>query len=425
MYFSWPRLQDTVDEVLATCVDCQMLHRKEAELRNYGFAPPRREIFRSYVIDHITDLPDAGGFTCILRVVEELIDYIWLIPVASTSHEETWNALETRVWAEVGWPLRVKGDGFFREMKLRFARRGVHLAIGLKGNARGQWQAERPNRDDTPSILKTCWRAKSSWPRLCGMLQLLSRNTPRPRLGNKSPAEYATGQKLLFPNGQLADALNQPETNVSAAAAADILAELDDMRKGLAARHEDQHRDATQQALARRGALSHTDIAVGDLVVERSAHKSKRALEYGPDREAVFQVTDVIQGGMLKIVDTRKMKHLIDGEMVTVNDDTDQQGLLGDAADDIPEKTVAARFYIKCHTPRTLVIFDQPKLLMDGAHECWGVNLLTGKFIVREAVDAAIDNSKKRAKVKRKYVYRETLLPQEAYKPPFFSVLDF
>ena len=91
-------------------------------------------------MDHITDLPvSKDGYVGILRVVERLIQFPFLVPVKDLTMPTVMKKLRKHVFSFIGAPAEVQADGAFRSLKAQLMdEMGVHLAVGLPGNARGR-----------------------------------------------------------------------------------------------------------------------------------------------------------------------------------------------------------------------------------------------------------------------------------------------
>ncbi|CAD7963352.1 unnamed protein product [Amoebophrya sp. A25] len=379
-YFSWPTLMITVMSVIKKCLQCLALHAAEDSNSMYLCNPAPSELFREVVIDHITDLPpatiDGVTYRNVLRVVERSIGLVWLVPVQTRSPREAFNAFSIVLVPQIGWPMRATADQAFKAVKRDFRERGTYLALTLSEDARGRHEVERDNRWDAQRVFKTCHAAPESWPFALPALQILSRNTPLDRLGGFAPSELLCGQLIREENAQ---GVGPPVKR--------DLERARNLRQLLPQFAEEIHTKSNNSHLQRRGAIAGTDINEGDFVCKRVDYAEKKAksrLEYGRDFSKVYFVVRVAAGRTLDVVPADKI--ILD----RTSDETEGGELVEKVLQTETPTRVSAKIMIKVSSSKYVRFFDTPYQTANENDDCIGVNLLTGKFIIRSRQSNAV-----------------------------------
>lgn len=88
--FWWPRMRQSVQDYVASCLSCQ--RNKSSTQRPFGLLSPLDipdSRWHTVTMDWITDLPtSSGGFNAILVIVDKLTKYVHLVPTTKESSSE-------------------------------------------------------------------------------------------------------------------------------------------------------------------------------------------------------------------------------------------------------------------------------------------------------------------------------------------------
>jgi len=115
----WPKMEEEIQAVVSACDVCQeAFSRSEAKGKGMAYCPLEipASRFQRLSIDHVGPLDKTeDGFTYVLTVIDQFTRYLFLIPVRSTTAEETAESLITRVFSVIGCPAQIvsdRGPGF-------------------------------------------------------------------------------------------------------------------------------------------------------------------------------------------------------------------------------------------------------------------------------------------------------------------------
>ncbi|KAK3537127.1 hypothetical protein QTP70_002136 [Hemibagrus guttatus] len=110
--FWWPSLGSDVEEYLRACPMCVQL-RTSRHLQEGLLEPlpiPRRP-WSHLSVDFLTDLPDSGGFTTVMVVVDRFSKECWLIPLKGLpTAMQTADAMFQHVFRNFGLPEDIVSD---------------------------------------------------------------------------------------------------------------------------------------------------------------------------------------------------------------------------------------------------------------------------------------------------------------------------
>jgi len=331
------------------------------------------------VIDHITDLKKSPeGNTAVLRIVERLTSWPTLIAVPDLEISTVYRALTKHFDAGFRWPKRVAGDGAFKSLQDYFEKdkRKTRFIPVASLNPQSNWDVERPNREDKARLLKSLKNALvnegESWESLLPTLQFLERNAPKRRNGGLSPAHLLLGQNL--PDEEYSPD-NLQSTNDSLASQIKLINYIKSVRADINDLALDINIVNNINIAAK---VPPSSIEVGDVVVINDTHRNKPKLTIGTDfnTDQVFRVLAILGNNIARCASIFTELQVIAGN---------REQIFTKRNLDTSVRSYHLRRLRKIYISNIYKVFVDAKvgITRTGDVEVWGINLLTGKFVIR------------------------------------------
>ena len=228
--YNWPGLRDLVRNYCKTCTTCA--RSKVPRHLPYGTLkqlPIPERPWNSISMDLIEQLPDSGGYTAILVIVDRLTKQSIFIPTHNTlTASELAELFLLHVFSKHGVPTHVTSDRgsefvshFFRslgkalDMRLHFTS-SYHLE--------GDGQTERVNQTLEQYLRIYCNYQQDNWSRLLPLAEFAYNNAPN----------VTTGVSPFFANKGYNPAISvYPKQDLTSARAREYTVDLDELHAAL------------------------------------------------------------------------------------------------------------------------------------------------------------------------------------------------
>ena len=367
---SWPSLGADCAAYIDDCIGCRLFKAKPAKNWIWNAMSLPRLPFRVIVVDHVGPFKRTRrGNRFILRVVCVLTMAGFLIPTPDTKRATTIHCLKVNVFASHGWPLAIKADGPFTTLREILAPSGVHVIIGNPESPTSQWQAERPNREQTRQLYAAVHQHGNDWDEITPALQLSWRCSPMERLNGRTPLEALTGAigrmpistALAPPSGR--PSLRDPECYSAADTAEHLVVAMKGIRDDIVEAGEAINEKNCLERAAAHGTTT-SPLSVGDIVTPfEKLEKGKM----GVDRDSirVYIVDNIISN-----------RAIIIREVLTKGVTVSFGGT----------KTVNPSNYIKLGTKNVITSYAKPKriVIKKRRYKVVAINNYTLKSILKD-----------------------------------------
>ncbi|KAK3569123.1 hypothetical protein QTP86_024496 [Hemibagrus guttatus] len=167
--FWWPSLGSDVEDFVRQCATCAQAwtSRQRPEGLLEPLPVPRRP-WSHLSVDFLTDLPDSGGFTAIMVVVDRFSKGCKLVPLKGLpTAMQTADAMFTHVFRNFGLPEDIvsdRGPQFTsRVWRALCARLDIGVSLSSSHHPQSNGQAERLNQEIGRFLRSYCSREQQRW----------------------------------------------------------------------------------------------------------------------------------------------------------------------------------------------------------------------------------------------------------------------
>ena len=265
--YNWPGLRDLVRDYCKTCTTCA--RSKVPRHLPYGTLkqlPIPERPWNSISMDLIEQLPDSGGYTAILVIVDRLTKQSIFIPTHNTlTASELAELFLLHVFSKHGVPTHVTSDRgsefvshFFRSLGKALDMR-LHFTSGY--HPEGDGQTERVNQTLEQYLRIYCNYQQDNWAKLLPLAEFAYNNAPN----------ATTGLSPFFANKGYHPGLTvHPERDLTSARAREFAIDLEELHAAL--RQRISEAQARYQVQADRHRLPAPDFHVGDQAYVRAQY---------------------------------------------------------------------------------------------------------------------------------------------------------
>ena len=265
--YNWPGLRDLVRDYCKTCTTCA--RSKVPRHLPYGTLkqlPIPERPWNSISMDLIEQLPDSGGYTAILVIVDRLTKQSIFIPTHNTlTASELAELFLLHVFSKHGVPTHVTSDRgsefvshFFRSLGKALDMR-LHFTSGY--HPEGDGQTERVNQTLEQYLRIYCNYQQDNWAKLLPLAEFAYNNAPN----------ATTGLSPFFANKGYHPGLTvHPERDLTSARAREFAIDLEELHAAL--RQRIAEAQARYQVQADRHRLPAPDFHVGDQAYVRAQY---------------------------------------------------------------------------------------------------------------------------------------------------------
>ena len=265
--YNWPGLRDLVRDYCKTCTTCA--RSKVPRHLPYGTLkqlPIPERPWNSISMDLIEQLPDSGGYTAILVIVDRLTKQSIFIPTHNTlTASELAELFLLHVFSKHGVPTHVTSDRgsefvshFFRSLGKALDMR-LHFTSGY--HPEGDGQTERVNQTLEQYLRIYCNYQQDNWAKLLPLAEFAYNNAPN----------ATTGLSPFFANKGYHPGLTvHPERDLTSARAREFAIDLEELHAALRQRISEVQ--ARYQVQADRHRLPAPDFHVGDQAYVRAQY---------------------------------------------------------------------------------------------------------------------------------------------------------
>ncbi|KAK3547882.1 hypothetical protein QTP70_000339 [Hemibagrus guttatus] len=167
--FWWPSLDSDVEEYVRSCSTCTQV--RTSRLLQEGLLKPLpvpRRPWSHLSVDFLTDLPDSGGFTTVMVVVDRFSKGCKLIPLKGLpTAMQSVEVMFSHVFRNFGLPEDIvsdRGPQFTsRVWGSLCARLGIGVSLSLGYHPQSNGQAERLNQEIGRFLRMYCSREQHRW----------------------------------------------------------------------------------------------------------------------------------------------------------------------------------------------------------------------------------------------------------------------
>lgn len=263
--YAWPGLRIFVRDYVKSCTTCA--RSKVPRHLPYGTLkqlPIPERLWNSISMDLIEQLPDSGGYTAILVVVDRLSKQAIFIPTHNTlTAAELADLFVLHVFSKHGVPSHVTSDRgsefvshFFRSLGTALDMR-LHFTSGY--HPEGDGQTERVNQTLEQYLRVYSNYQQDNWSRLLPLAEFAYNNAPN----------ATTGISPFFANKGYNPAITvHPERDLTSARAREFTVDLDELHAAL--RQHIADAQLRYQAQADKHRLPAPDFKVGDQAYVRA-----------------------------------------------------------------------------------------------------------------------------------------------------------
>ena len=265
--YNWPGLRDLVRDYCKTCTTCA--RSKVPRHLPYGTLkqlPIPERPWNSISMDLIEQLPDSGGYTAILVIVDRLTKQSIFIPTHNTlTAPELAELFLLHVFSKHGVPTHVTSDRgsefvshFFRSLGKALDMR-LHFTSGY--HPEGDGQTEWVNQTLEQYLRIYCNYQQDNWAKLLPLAEFAYNNAPN----------ATTGLSPFFANKGYHPGLTvHPERDLTSARAREFAIDLEELHAAL--RQRISEAQARYQVQADRHRLPAPDFHVGDQAYVRAQY---------------------------------------------------------------------------------------------------------------------------------------------------------
>lgn len=202
--FFIPSLKARIDDVVANCVDCILIEKKNGKMEGKLHPIPKEAVpLDTFHVDHVGPMPSTNkNYQHILTIVDSFTKFVWLFPTKSTTAAETLSKIQV-ITSTFGNPRRIitdRGTAFTSNIFQDFCKdENINLIFCTTGVPRGNGQVERIHRIIIPILSKLSSDNPEKWYLHVNKVQQMLNKTYQ-RSIDCTPFELLVGVPMLTKN---------------------------------------------------------------------------------------------------------------------------------------------------------------------------------------------------------------------------------